>query len=163
MHHFQNASEHQQFDFRYYLTLSNGEGIAEASIGKAVLTMKNKLQEDSSLLELKLNDIKALENQQQQMISDLQNKSLSLEQHITSEFAKLHRLLQDKEQSLIEQLKKEAAGSLGKMEENLKDIKAKHSIIQDHLTYIHLALQLENPVNILRVSYILAVHVPLLF
>ncbi|XP_043940824.1 zinc-binding protein A33-like [Protopterus annectens] len=117
---------------------------------EAVSMFQKKLKEVSSLLELKLKGIKALGNQQQHMISDLPNKSLRLEQHIRSEFVKLHRLLQDKEQSLIEQLKKEAAGSLGKMEENLKDINVKQSIIQNHLTYIQLTLQQEDPVNFLR-------------
>ncbi|XP_043942043.1 zinc-binding protein A33-like [Protopterus annectens] len=120
------------------------------SLQEAVNRLQNKLKEASSLLELKLKDIKALENQQQQMISDLPNESLRLEQHIRSEFAKLHRLLQDKEQSLIEQLKKEAAASLRKMEENLKDINTKHSTIQDQLTGIQLTLQLEDPVKLLR-------------
>ncbi|XP_043942044.1 zinc-binding protein A33-like [Protopterus annectens] len=117
---------------------------------EAVSMFQNKLKEISSPLELKLKGTKVLENQQQQMISDFQNKSLRLEQHITSEFAKLHRLLQDKEQSLIEQLKKETAGSLGKMKDNLKDINVKHCIIQDQLTDIQLTLQLEDPVKLLR-------------
>ncbi|XP_043942833.1 zinc-binding protein A33-like [Protopterus annectens] len=116
-----------------------------------IFTIDDKLTEDSSLLESRLKDIKGLQNEQEQNILEMQTKTLSLEQHITSEFAKLHQLLQDKEQNLIQQLKEEAAGILGKMEENLSDIKCRCSIIQDQLSDIQLKMQLDDPLNFLMV------------
>ncbi|XP_043942891.1 zinc finger protein 431-like [Protopterus annectens] len=56
---------------------------------------------------------------QQQPVGLLVEDVFCLEQHISQEFAKLHHLLQDKEQKLIQQRKSEAANSLKEMRKNL--------------------------------------------
>ncbi|XP_043942049.1 zinc-binding protein A33-like isoform X1 [Protopterus annectens] len=120
------------------------------SLQGTVNIFQDKLKNASSLLKSKLKDIKELQNHQEQEISNFQNKSSCLEQHIKSEFGKLRHFLQDKEVTLIQQLSKEVEGILGKMEENLKDIKAKHSTILAQLSNVQLTVQLEDPLHFLQ-------------
>ncbi|XP_043922324.1 nuclear factor 7, brain-like [Protopterus annectens] len=82
--------------------------------------------------------------------SMFQDEAQSLEQHITSEFAKLRQFLQDKEQQLIQQLKEEAAGILEKMTDNLEKIEEMNKAIQKHKSNIESTLQQEDSVLLLK-------------
>ncbi|XP_043923689.1 zinc-binding protein A33-like [Protopterus annectens] len=67
-----------------------------------------------------------------------------------SEFAKLRQFLQDKEQQLIQQLKEEAAGILGKMTKNLENIEEMKKAIQKDKSNIESTLQQEDSVLLLK-------------
>ncbi|XP_043942832.1 zinc-binding protein A33-like [Protopterus annectens] len=75
----------------------------------------------------------------------LQDLSQSLEQNITTEFARLHQFLQDKEQQLIQQLKEEANGILEKMKKSLNEIQKMAETIQREISDNRSTLQQEDP------------------
>ncbi|XP_043942840.1 zinc-binding protein A33-like [Protopterus annectens] len=90
----------------------------------------DKLMSATVTLESKVRVLRGCQNMQEEKISVIQAKSQSLEHYISSEFAKLHTFLQDKESQLIQQLNGETAGILGKMEEKLNEVKELAEAIQ---------------------------------
>ncbi|XP_043913491.1 zinc-binding protein A33-like [Protopterus annectens] len=113
---------------------------------EAVSTFQEKLKTAASGLEIKMKHLKECQEKQEQKISGIKDKSQTLEQHITSKFARLYQFLQDKEQQLMQRLKEETAGILGKMNQNLKKIEEMTQTIQLQISDIHLKVQEENPV-----------------
>uniref|UniRef100_UPI00398F5066 uncharacterized protein isoform X1 n=1 Tax=Pristiophorus japonicus TaxID=55135 RepID=UPI00398F5066 len=53
---------------------------------------------------------------------EVQEQSSSLQTHITSEFAKMHQILTEKEQRLIRDLREQEGKIVEKMEKNLREI-----------------------------------------
>ncbi|XP_043942847.1 zinc-binding protein A33-like [Protopterus annectens] len=79
----------------------------------------------------------------------LQDKTKSLKQNITTEFARLYQFLQDKEQQLIQQLNEEAKGILEKMKKSLTEIQKMAQAIQRQISDIHSTLRQEDPLHFL--------------
>ncbi|XP_043942900.1 uncharacterized protein LOC122814381 [Protopterus annectens] len=78
---------------------------------EAISTYKDNLKTALTSLESKLKDLKHLQDKQEKETPDLQvNKkgAFSLERDIKQEFIKLHQVLENKKQNLIQQLKNEA-------------------------------------------------------
>ncbi|XP_043942123.1 nuclear factor 7, ovary-like [Protopterus annectens] len=103
------------------------------SLQEAVNIYQEKLKANSESLEASLKDLRELQEKQEKEVAGIKERAQNLEQHVTSEFAKLYRFIQDKEQQLIKQLKDEAAGILNCMEQNLKEIVDKINTIQEHI------------------------------
>ncbi|XP_043923691.1 zinc-binding protein A33-like isoform X2 [Protopterus annectens] len=117
---------------------------------EAASKFQDKLKSTVSSLEVKAKYLKKCQSKQEQNISGIKNEAQNLEQHITSEFAKLRQFLQDKEQQLVQQLKKEAAGILEKMTENLEKIEEMNKAIQKDKSNIESTLQQEDSVHLLK-------------
>ncbi|XP_043942085.1 nuclear factor 7, brain-like [Protopterus annectens] len=110
-------------------------------------------------LESKVRVLRGCQNMQEEKISVIQAKSQSLEHYISSEFAKLHTFLQDKESQLIQQLNGETAGILGKMEEKLNEVKELAEAIQRQVSDIHSKLQQEDSLFLIVIN----LHCPVSF
>ncbi|XP_043922021.1 zinc-binding protein A33-like [Protopterus annectens] len=94
---------------------SKHKGYRLLPILEAASMFQDNLKNTVSSLEMKMKHLKECQSKQEQIISGIKDDVQSLEQHITSEFAKLRQFLQDKEQQMIQQLKEKAAGILEKM------------------------------------------------
>ncbi|XP_043942102.1 zinc-binding protein A33-like [Protopterus annectens] len=119
------------------------------SLQEAVSMYQDKLKVASRCLECRLKVLAELQKKQIQKVSSIKGQAQSLEQHITSEFVRLHQFLQDKEQQLIQQLKREAAGILEETEENLKIIKEKSNTIQRQILAIQSKINQDDSLRLL--------------
>ncbi|XP_043942828.1 zinc-binding protein A33-like [Protopterus annectens] len=122
------------------------------SLREAVSMFQEKMKTATDVLRLKLEYITVLQLKQEGKISYIQDKTHSLEQNITTEFARLHQFLQDKEQQLIQQLKEEANGILEKMKKSLNEIQKMAEVIQRQISDSHSTLQQEDPLHFLSVA-----------
>ncbi|XP_043923701.1 zinc-binding protein A33-like [Protopterus annectens] len=113
---------------------------------EAVNMFQENLKTAETTLKHRMNNLNEHQKKQEQLISGIQDEVQSLEQHITSEFAKLRQFLQDKEQQLIQQLKEEAEGFLEKMAKNLEKIEEMNEAIQKHKSNIESTLQQDDSV-----------------
>ncbi|XP_072094823.1 zinc-binding protein A33-like [Mobula birostris] len=95
-----------------------------------------KYQQKSSLdsLTKKKSDFQEKEQQQKKKISSLREQSHSLQSHITSQFAELHQIITEKEQSVLRDLREEEARILNLMEKNLREIQKNIRLIQEEIT-----------------------------
>ncbi|XP_043942282.1 zinc-binding protein A33-like [Protopterus annectens] len=119
------------------------------TLQEAVKMYKDKLKIASSPLESQLKEFRQLQNQQKQKISVIQRKTQILEQHIASEFAKLHQFISNKENQLIQQLKEEAAGIVREMEINMKEIRQTISTLERRISAVHSKVQQDDPLHFL--------------
>ncbi|XP_043942092.1 zinc-binding protein A33-like [Protopterus annectens] len=115
------------------------------NIQQAVSIYKKKLNTATDALELKLKYITELQLKQAEKIDYIQDKTQSLEQNITTEFARLYQFLHDKEKQLIQQLKEEANGILEKMKKSLNEIQKMAEAIKRQMSDINSTLQQEDP------------------
>ncbi|XP_043915793.1 zinc-binding protein A33-like [Protopterus annectens] len=106
---------------------------------------QEKLKTAEAILKHRINNLNEYQSQQEDLISGVQKKAQSFEQHIKSEFATLHQFLQDNEQHLIQQLKGETTTIIGRMKENLQKIEKKSETIQRQISAIQSKLQQEDP------------------
>ncbi|XP_043941905.1 zinc-binding protein A33-like isoform X2 [Protopterus annectens] len=112
----------------------------------AVGKCQSKLKTVSASLESHLKELQEQQKKQEQKISSIKENIQDLEQHIRSEFVKLHQFLWDKEQDLILQLKEESSGILREMEQNLWEIEMKTRFIQEQMSSIQSKMEQEEAV-----------------
>ncbi|XP_072405862.1 nuclear factor 7, brain-like [Chiloscyllium punctatum] len=91
-----------------------------------------------------------MEQQQKQQISQIQEESRNLQTHITSEFAQMHQMLTEKEQSLLQDLRKQEENILKPMEEHLQEIQKNLKSIQDKLSKLEKQLEQTDGVIFLK-------------
>ncbi|XP_072406077.1 zinc-binding protein A33-like [Chiloscyllium punctatum] len=90
------------------------------------------------------------EQQQKQQISQIQEEFRNLQTHITSEFAQMHQMLTEKEQSLLQDLRKQEENILKPMEEHLHEIQENLNSIQDKLSKLEKQLEQTDGVIFLK-------------
>ncbi|XP_043923869.1 zinc-binding protein A33-like [Protopterus annectens] len=112
---------------------------------ESVSMFQEKLKIAEAILKHRMNNLNEYQRKQERLISGIQKKAQSFEQHIKSEFATLHQFLQNKEQQLIQQLKDETTTITGEMKENLQKIEKKNETIQRQISAIQSKLQQEDP------------------
>ncbi|XP_043942054.1 zinc-binding protein A33-like isoform X2 [Protopterus annectens] len=117
---------------------------------KALDMYKDKLTTPLSHQQSSLKHLKEIKCQQEIKISEITTHARSLQLHITSEFAKLHHFLQEKEENLVQQLKEEETGILKEMEENLRKIKEDINAVQESVSNIYLQLQQQDALTFLK-------------
>ncbi|GCB72604.1 hypothetical protein scyTo_0002084 [Scyliorhinus torazame] len=91
-------------------------------IVEAVEIHKDQLKSSLNYLTDKISVVQETELIQKRMISEVREQSSSLQTHITAEFSKMHQILTEKEQRLLENLRKEEKSILEPMEINLREI-----------------------------------------
>ncbi|XP_043923703.1 zinc-binding protein A33-like [Protopterus annectens] len=129
---------------------SKHKGHTFIPILEATSMFQDKLKNTVSSLEVKMKHLKECQSSQEQNISAVKDDAQSLEQHITSEFAKLRQFLQDKEQRMIQQLKVEAAEILEKMTENLEKIEEMNKTLQKNKSNIESKMWQEDSILFLK-------------
>ncbi|XP_043942083.1 zinc-binding protein A33-like [Protopterus annectens] len=120
------------------------------TVQKAISMYKDVLTMSLGHLQSGLKHFKDIKYQQEIKILKVKDNAQSLQWHIISEFAKLHRFLQEKEKKIFQQLKEEEMGILRQMEENLKKIKNRINSIEESIPHIQLQLQQQDAVTFLK-------------
>ncbi|XP_043942445.1 nuclear factor 7, brain-like [Protopterus annectens] len=87
---------------------------------EALSVYKDKLKTALSSLELKFEHLKDQQKTNEKELLDIHDDAYSLEQYVIQEFTKLHLLLHDWEQKLLQQLKNNNVAVLKQKEENLE-------------------------------------------
>ncbi|XP_067830011.1 zinc-binding protein A33-like [Heptranchias perlo] len=103
-------------------------------IKEAVEMYKDQLKSSLDSLTEKKTAVLEMELKQKQKISEVREQSNCLQTRITSEFAKMHQILTEKEQRLIRDLRKQEGKILETMEENLREIQENLNFIQEKLS-----------------------------
>ncbi|XP_072894333.1 zinc-binding protein A33-like [Hemitrygon akajei] len=103
-------------------------------IKEAVKIYKDQLKSSLDSLTKKKTDFQEKEQQQKEKISGVRKQSHSLQSHITSQFAELHQIITEKEQSLLRDLREEEKRILDTMEKNLLAFQENIRIIQEEIT-----------------------------
>ncbi|XP_078075185.1 zinc-binding protein A33-like [Mustelus asterias] len=102
----------------------------------------DKLRQKITLLEVKLKE--------KQSISEIGEKSTSLQNLISSEFAKMHQFLDRKEESLIRELKDHEENISEVMGKNLQEIRSHLESIQQKLSQLHSQMDQRELINFLE-------------
>uniref|UniRef100_UPI00398E4C51 nuclear factor 7, brain-like n=1 Tax=Pristiophorus japonicus TaxID=55135 RepID=UPI00398E4C51 len=88
--------------------------------------------------------------QQEQQISGVREQSSSLQTRITSEFAKMHQILTEKEQRLISDLREEEGKILKSMEENLRGIQQELDCAEKEILKLQRQMEKQDNVKFLK-------------
>ncbi|XP_059814399.1 zinc-binding protein A33-like, partial [Hypanus sabinus] len=104
------------------------------TIKEAVKIYKVQIKSSLDSLTKKKSDFQEKEQQQKEKISGVREQSHSLQSHITSQFADLHQIITEKEQSLLRDLREEEKRILNTMEKNLLKIQENIRFIQEEIT-----------------------------
>uniref|UniRef100_UPI00398E596F zinc-binding protein A33-like n=1 Tax=Pristiophorus japonicus TaxID=55135 RepID=UPI00398E596F len=115
-----DAREHSEHRFR--------------PIKEAVGIYKDQLKSSLDSLSEKKSAALEMELKQKQQISGVRKQSSSLQTRITSEFAKIHQILTEKEQRLIRDLREQEGKIVETMEKNLREIQENLNSIQEELS-----------------------------
>ncbi|XP_072896236.1 zinc-binding protein A33-like [Hemitrygon akajei] len=103
-------------------------------IKEAVTLYKDQLKSNLNCLAKMKSDFQEKEQQQEEKISGVRKLSHSIQSHITSQFAELHLIITEKEQSLLRGLSEEEERILNPMEKNLRKIQENERIIQEEIS-----------------------------
>ncbi|XP_072406101.1 nuclear factor 7, ovary-like [Chiloscyllium punctatum] len=120
------------------------------SISEAVGIYKDRVKSSLDSLTGKKSAALEMEQQQKQKISQIQEESRNLQTHITSEFAHMHQMLTEKEQSFLQDLRKQEENILKPMEEHLHEIQENLNSIQDKLSKLEKQLEQTDRVIFLK-------------
>uniref|UniRef100_UPI00398EE3E0 nuclear factor 7, ovary-like n=1 Tax=Pristiophorus japonicus TaxID=55135 RepID=UPI00398EE3E0 len=87
---------------------------------------------------------------QKQQISGVRKQSSSLQTHITSEFAKMHQILAEKEQRLISDLREQEVKILKSMEENVRGIQQELDCINREISELMRQMEEQDTVSFMK-------------
>ncbi|XP_072890995.1 zinc-binding protein A33-like [Hemitrygon akajei] len=80
----------------------------------------------------------------------MSEQSHSLQSHVTSQFAELHRIITEKEQSLLRDLREEEKRILNSMEKNLREIQENIRFIQEEISKLKEQMDQKDSVMFLK-------------
>ncbi|GCC18649.1 hypothetical protein chiPu_0020854 [Chiloscyllium punctatum] len=118
-------------------------------IHEAVIKYKERLKTSLDNLRQKIIILEA-KLKEKQGISEIGEKSASLQNLISSEFAKMHQFLNRREESLIRELKDHEDNLSGMMEKNLQEIKSHLDSVQRKLSRLHTKMDQRASVHFLE-------------
>ncbi|XP_072891140.1 nuclear factor 7, brain-like [Hemitrygon akajei] len=119
-------------------------------IKEAVKIYKDQLKSSLDSLTKKKSNFQEKEQQQKEKISGVLKQSHSVQTHITSQFAELHQIITDKEQSLLRDLREEEKRILNPMEKNLLKIQVNMRIIQEEISKLKEQVDQKDGVTFLK-------------
>ncbi|XP_059826982.1 nuclear factor 7, brain-like [Hypanus sabinus] len=109
-------------------------------VNEAVEIYKGRVKSSLDSLTKKKKDFEEMEQQQKEKISGVREQSHSLQSQITSQFAELRRVLTEKEQHVLRNVREEEerilntmGKNLRKIQENLNSIREEISMLQEHM------------------------------
>ncbi|XP_059817074.1 ribonuclease inhibitor-like isoform X4 [Hypanus sabinus] len=103
-------------------------------IEEAAEIYKCQVKSSFESLTEKKSAIQELERRQKQQISGVREQSHSLQANVTSEFAKIHQVLAEREQRLLSDLRAEEEKILNTMEKNLQEIEENLTSVEEKLS-----------------------------
>ncbi|XP_038671493.1 nuclear factor 7, brain-like [Scyliorhinus canicula] len=113
-----------------------------------------KIQLKSSLDSLKVNKSAVLQTEQKQKgkISEVREQSRSLQTHITSEFSKMHQILNDKKQRLLRDLREQEEMILEPLKKNLREIRRNLNSIEKNISMLQKQMEQKDELKFLKVG-----------
>ncbi|XP_072890398.1 nuclear factor 7, ovary-like [Hemitrygon akajei] len=102
-------------------------------VNEAIEIYKGRVKSSLDSLTEKKSDFEEMEQQQKEKISGVREQSHSLQSQITSHFAELRRVLTEKEQRALRDLREEEERILNPMEKNLREIQENLNSIQEEI------------------------------
>ncbi|XP_072892809.1 zinc-binding protein A33-like [Hemitrygon akajei] len=115
-------------------------------VSEAVEIYKGQIKSSLDSLTKKKSNFEEMEQQQKEKISAVREQSHSLQSQITSHFAELRRVLTEKEQHTLRDLREEEERILNQMEKNLQEIQENLNSIQEEI--LKLQEQMDQQENI---------------
>ncbi|XP_072891163.1 zinc-binding protein A33-like [Hemitrygon akajei] len=103
-------------------------------VNEAVEIYKGRVKSSLDSLTKKKSNFEEMEQQQKEKISGVREQSHSLQSHITSHFAEMRRVLTEKEQRALRDLREEEERILNPMEKNLREIQENLNSIQEEIS-----------------------------
>ncbi|XP_062904054.1 zinc-binding protein A33-like isoform X2 [Mobula hypostoma] len=103
-------------------------------IKEAVKIYKDRVKSSLDSLTKKKLDIQEMEQQQKEKIAGVREQSQSVQSHITSQFAELRRIITEKEQRALRDLREEEERILNPMAKNLQVIQENLNSIQEEIS-----------------------------
>ncbi|XP_072329401.1 zinc-binding protein A33-like [Scyliorhinus torazame] len=126
-------------------------------IVEAVEIHKDQLKSSLNYLTDKISVVQETELIQKRMISEVREQSSSLQTHITAEFSKMHQILTEKEQRLLENLRKEEKSILEPMEINLREIQENLHFLEEKFSKLQRQEEQKDELIFLKVREYIAV------
>ncbi|XP_059827238.1 LOW QUALITY PROTEIN: uncharacterized protein LOC132394848 [Hypanus sabinus] len=118
-------------------------------VNEAVEIYKGRVKSSLDSLTKKKSDLEKMEQQQKEKISGVREQSHSLHSQITSHFAELRRVLTDKEQHALRDLKEEEERILNPMKKNLREIQENLNSIQEEISKLQERMDQQENVTLL--------------
>ncbi|XP_072893065.1 nuclear factor 7, brain-like [Hemitrygon akajei] len=103
-------------------------------VNEAAEIYKGRVKSSLDSLAKKKSDFQEMEQQQKEKISGVREQSHSFQSQITSHFAELRRVLTEKEQRALRDLREEEERILNPMEKNLREIQENLNSIQEEIS-----------------------------
>ncbi|XP_059817777.1 zinc-binding protein A33-like [Hypanus sabinus] len=119
-------------------------------IEEAVEIYKCQVKSSFESLTGKKSAIQELEQRQKQKISGVREQSHSLQANVTSEFAKIHQVLAEREQRLLSDLRAEEEKILNTMEKNLQEIEENLTSVEEKLSKLQERMNEEDSATFLK-------------
>ncbi|XP_072895020.1 ribonuclease inhibitor-like [Hemitrygon akajei] len=119
-------------------------------IEEAVEIYKCQVKSLFESLTEKKSAIQDLEQRQKQKISGVREQSHSLQANVTSEFAKIHQVLAEREQHLLGDLRAEEEKILNTMEKNLQEIEENLTSVEEKLSKLQEQMNEEDSAMFLK-------------
>ncbi|XP_072891275.1 zinc-binding protein A33-like [Hemitrygon akajei] len=119
-------------------------------VNEAVEIYKAQVKSSLDSLTEKKSDLQEMEQQQKEKISGVREQSRSLQTHITSQYAELRRVLTEKEQCLLRDLREEEERILNPMEKNLRRVQENLNSIQKKLSKLQEQMDQKDSVVFLK-------------
>ncbi|XP_078075427.1 zinc-binding protein A33-like [Mustelus asterias] len=116
----------------------------------AVERYKDQLKLALDSMENEKKNQSEFKQQHQREISELEQLTGSLEQDISTQFAQIHRYLEDKEKHLIEELRKQKEEDLRPMEENLRRIEEELTSLEGKILNLCVDIEQQDSVFFLK-------------
>ncbi|XP_072890274.1 nuclear factor 7, brain-like [Hemitrygon akajei] len=117
---------------------------------EAVEIVKNQVKSSINSLTKKKSVIEEMHQKQKLKISGVEVQRRSLESYIKSEFARMHQILEQKQQRILGELEEEARKILNKMEKNLWEIEDYLNSVAHELSTLQKQVDQEDDVICLR-------------
>ncbi|XP_072890994.1 zinc-binding protein A33-like [Hemitrygon akajei] len=118
-------------------------------IKEAVEDYKERVKSVLDSLTEKKCELEDMERQQKEKVSGVREQSHSVQSHITSQFAELHRIITEKEQHTLRDLREEEERILNPMEKNLREIQKNLNSIQKKMSKLQEQMDQQDNVTFL--------------
>ncbi|XP_059813506.1 nuclear factor 7, brain-like [Hypanus sabinus] len=118
-------------------------------IKEAATVYKRRVKSALDSLTEKKRELEDVERQQKEKVSAVREQSHSVQSHITSQFDELHRIITEKEQRALRDLREEEERILNLMEKNLQKIQENLNSIQEKMSKLQEQMDQQDNVTFL--------------
>ncbi|XP_032153501.1 E3 ubiquitin-protein ligase TRIM69 isoform X2 [Sapajus apella] len=112
--------------------------------------MEEELATQQGQLEATLKELQSLRKKQKEAIAAYKENKLYLQQHVSTEFLKLHQFLDSKEEDILTELQEEGKALNEDMELNLSHLQEQCVLAKDMLMSVQAKMEQQNSFNFLK-------------